>query len=149
MTIIEKRVSEREPAEWHATVEVDGKRYWVSHGRGKSVRIAFKPRGQNRGYHWYGTVRDENGRTIWSDANVGKSTGVQRCLEWAGLVRERPAMARKRLRRLESARDWAAREYQRNFSTRRREESGQKYDEIARDIEAFLAEYPEFQTTEN
>ena len=70
---------------WYATVEVNGKRYFCGIERGKVVRIAFKPRGQNKGFHWTGFVRSASGKTIWS-GRVGKSNGIRGLLKAAGLV---------------------------------------------------------------
>lgn len=67
----------------------DGRVFFVGVDRGKAVRIAFKPRGQNRGYWWWGFVRDERGRDVWS-ARVSKNLGVRGLLRRAGLI-ETPA----------------------------------------------------------
>jgi hypothetical protein len=69
----------------YATVEVGGKRFFCGVERGKSVRIAYKPRGKNRGFHWHGFVRDAQGKTIWSE-QVSKSAGVRGLLRYAGLI---------------------------------------------------------------
>ena len=53
--------------------------------RGKRVRIAYKPRGRNIGYKWYGFVRDGKGHEIWSGL-VTKSLGVNGVLKLAGLI---------------------------------------------------------------
>jgi hypothetical protein len=66
-------------------VAVGLKVYYAGVERGRSVRIAFKPRGENRGFHWHGFVRDEQGKTLVGD-RVAKSTGLAHLLELAGLV---------------------------------------------------------------
>ena len=67
-------------------VMVNGVVYFMSRDKGKAVRIAFKPRGSNRGYHWYASVRDETGKTLWG-GRVSKSTGPLAILHEAGLIR--------------------------------------------------------------
>jgi hypothetical protein len=87
--------------EWFATVEVAGKKYTVWHQRGRAVRIAYKPRGENRGYRWHGSVRDmETSKTLWS-GEVAKSTGIRWMLECAGVVALRPSELRKQIRSVE------------------------------------------------
>lgn len=66
-------------------VLVDGKLYHCANEQGKMVRIAFKPRGQNRGFHWYGSVRDDAGKNIYSE-RVNKSTGPLAMLHDAGVI---------------------------------------------------------------
>jgi len=68
---------------WSRDCRVDGVDYQVAVRRGKSVRIAFKPRGKNRGWHWNGTVYSA-GECLWQ-GRVDKSTGVSGLLERAGL----------------------------------------------------------------
>jgi hypothetical protein len=69
----------------YATVLVDGVRYFTGVERGKRARIAYKPRGENVGYHWRGFVNDNQGRCVWS-GRVDKSCGVRRLLRFAGVV---------------------------------------------------------------
>lgn len=74
---------------WSRNAKVDGVEYAVSVKRGKSVRIAFKPRGQNRGFHWHGTVfrlskGDDRGGMVWS-GRVPRSIGVRGLLIEAGV----------------------------------------------------------------
>jgi len=69
---------------WSRDCEVAGIRYQVSMRRGKSVRIAFKPRGQNRGWHWYGIVYSE-GKQLW-EGRVPGSLGVRGILAEAGVL---------------------------------------------------------------
>lgn len=70
---------------WSRKVDVCGTEYLVGVERGKPVRIAYKPRGQNRGYWWYGFVRTSDGRTIWTDGEP-KSIGVRGILRDAGII---------------------------------------------------------------
>ena len=74
---------------WYATVLVDGVKYFVGIERGKRVRIAFKPRGENIGYWWNGLVRDARGRDVWY-GRVNKSNGVRGLLRFAGLLEQAP-----------------------------------------------------------
>jgi hypothetical protein len=69
---------------WSRKCRVAGVEYYVSVRRGKSVRIPYKPRGQNRGWHWHGSVYS-NGRCLWSDRVPG-SIGVRGLLIDAGVV---------------------------------------------------------------
>lgn len=47
--------AERKFGGWQVWVIMrDGRILTVGVTRGKSVRIAYKPRGENRGYHWHG-----------------------------------------------------------------------------------------------
>lgn len=68
---------------WSRNCRVAGADYCCSVKRGKSVRIAFKPRGQNRGWHWHGAVY-QNGRCLWS-GRVPGSIGVRGLLLEAGV----------------------------------------------------------------
>lgn len=68
---------------WSRNCRVNGVNYQVSVTRGKSVRIPYKPRGQNRGWRWHGTVY-ANGRHLWSDRVPG-SIGVRGLLLDAGV----------------------------------------------------------------
>lgn len=69
----------------YATALVNGVRYFTGVERGKRVRIAYKPRGENIGYHWRGFVNDKDGRCVWS-GRVDKSCGVRTLLRFAGVV---------------------------------------------------------------
>lgn len=69
---------------WSRNCCVNGVEYCVSVRRGKYVRIPYKPRGQNRGWHWNGSVYS-NGRCLWSD-RVPKSIGVRGLLLDAGVI---------------------------------------------------------------
>lgn len=69
---------------WYRNCRVNGVDYQVSVKRGKSVRIPYKPRGQNRGWHWYGSVYS-NGRRLWAD-RVSGSIGVRGLLIEAGVI---------------------------------------------------------------
>lgn len=68
----------------YASALVGGARYFTGVERGKRVRIAFKPRGENIGYHWHGFVNDGDGRCLWS-GRVDKSCGVRKLLRLAGV----------------------------------------------------------------
>jgi hypothetical protein len=69
---------------WSRRCRVNGVEYHVSVQRGRSVRIAYKPRGQNRGWHWHGSVYSD-GKCLWSD-RVPKSIGVRGLLLDAGVI---------------------------------------------------------------
>ena len=71
----ERRVDEARGG-WSQRFEINGAIVWVGVSRGKSVRIAFKPRGQNRGFKYSGYVRDANARELWS-GDVGGSLGAR------------------------------------------------------------------------
>jgi hypothetical protein len=68
-------------AGWSRNCRLNGVDYSVSVKRGKAVRIAFKPRGKNRGWHWHGAVYS-NGRCVWS-GRVPGSIGVRGLLHEA------------------------------------------------------------------
>lgn len=68
---------------WSRNCRVAGVEYCCSVRRGKSVRIRYKPRGKNRGWHWHGNVYS-NGRCLWSDRVPG-SIGVRGLLIEAGV----------------------------------------------------------------
>lgn len=76
---------------WSRTVTIDREtdgvenlKVSVIHQRGKYVRIPYKPRGQNRGYQWWGSVY-ENGRCLWH-GRVQKSHGARGILKKAELI---------------------------------------------------------------
>ena len=79
--------------DWTRDVEIDREhpgveilRLQIVHRRGKQVRIPYKPRGQNVGFHWYGEVYDrETAHCLWS-GRVNKSTGVRGILRAAELI---------------------------------------------------------------
>lgn len=68
---------------WARNVRVGDVEYQVSVRRGKSVRIPYKPRGQNRGWHWHGSVY-AGGKCLWS-GRVPGSIGCRGLLEEAGV----------------------------------------------------------------
>ena len=72
---------------WSRTVKVGDQEYSVSVRRGKSVRIPYKPRGKNRGWHWYGAVYriGANGGRVWDDRVPG-SIGCRGLLIEAGVI---------------------------------------------------------------
>lgn len=72
-------------------VEVAGKVYHAGVERGKRVKIAFKPRGENWGWKWVGFVRDDKGGSLDSPGYVSKGTGLAYLLEYAGLIPLRPS----------------------------------------------------------
>lgn len=72
-------------------VEIAGQVYFASVERGRSVRIAFKPRGENRGFKWHSSVRDAAGKSLDSPREVTKGTGLAYLLEYAGLIPLRPS----------------------------------------------------------
>lgn len=63
----------------------DGRRFFVGIERDRMVRIPYKPRGQNRGWTWYGWVGDAAGKRIAGDKVAG-SLGVRGLLKMAGLI---------------------------------------------------------------
>ena len=67
------------------TVLVDGAQYRLTHEKGKHVRIAYKPRGENVGFHWFGSVYGPDGQRVYR-ARVNKSTGPYRMLLNAGVI---------------------------------------------------------------
>ena len=70
------------------TVRIGESTYQVGVVRGSTpIRIPYKPRGHNLGWHWFGVVRDERGREVFS-AQVSKSAGVRGILVAAGLIGE-------------------------------------------------------------
>jgi hypothetical protein len=62
--------------------------YFLGVERDKQVRIPYKPRGKNRGWTYYGFVRDAKGTTLWG-GTVPKSTGARALLRAAGLIPQR------------------------------------------------------------
>lgn len=72
---------------WYRTVKVGEQEYSVAVKRGKMVRIPYKPRGQNHGYHWYGSVYkiSTNSGRVWED-RVPKSIGVRGMMIAAGII---------------------------------------------------------------
>lgn len=74
---------------WSRTVRVGTQEYQVSVRRGKSVRIPYKPRGKNRGWHWHGSVYRirENAGLVWTDRVPG-SIGCRGLLLDAGIIEE-------------------------------------------------------------
>lgn len=80
--VTEKRVSSDG---WARTVTVGGVEYQCSVRHWKPVRIAYKPRGQNRGWKWWGTVYKTGGGRVWS-GEVPGSIGCRGLLAAAGLV---------------------------------------------------------------
>ena len=72
---------------WSRTVKIGDQEYSCSVRRGKSVRIPYKPRGQNRGWHWHGAVFriGTNSGEVWSDRVPG-SIGCRGLLIEAGVL---------------------------------------------------------------
>jgi hypothetical protein len=67
----------------------DGRKFFVGVEKDKPVRIPFKPRGQNRGWRYYGFVRESVTGTLFLSASVGGSIGVRGLLRAAGLITSR------------------------------------------------------------
>jgi hypothetical protein len=63
----------------------DGRKFYVGIERDKMVRIAYKPRGQNRGWRYYGWVNDAAGKRVMGDTVPG-SLGVRGLLKLAKLI---------------------------------------------------------------
>lgn len=74
-------------AGWSRQVKVGDQEYSCSVRRGKSVRIPYKPRGQNKGWHWYGSVYriGANAGRVWEDRVPG-SIGCRGLLIEAGII---------------------------------------------------------------
>lgn len=72
---------------WARNVRVGEQEYCVSVRRGKSVRIRYKPRGQNKGWHWHGSVYriGNNAGHVWTDRVPG-SLGCRGLLIEAGVI---------------------------------------------------------------
>lgn len=72
---------------WSRNVKVGDQEFALSVRRGRSVRIPYKPRGQNRGWHWHGSVYriGANGGHVWSDRVPG-SIGCRGLLLEAGVI---------------------------------------------------------------
>lgn len=70
---------------WKRKVSVAGVVYYVGIEQGRRVRIAYKPRGENWGHLWYGSVYTEDGCKLWG-ANVPGSLGVRGLLTEAGVI---------------------------------------------------------------
>lgn len=137
MEIIERKEYPHDRG-WFAVVEVDGVLYRVTHERGNPVRIPFKPRSQNRGYHWHGSVYCE-GKRLWCE-QVNKSTGVQWMLEQAGVIRRRKHLVQKDVRNAEFNLRLIRHSYIRDFSTKNREREGRRFDVVAQQVEDLKAE---------
>lgn len=71
---------------WSRRCRIGDVEYQVAVKRGKAVKIPYKPRGQNIGWHWHGTVYS-GGRCVWS-GRVPKSLGVRGLLIEAGVFDE-------------------------------------------------------------
>lgn len=72
-------------AGWSRRVRVGETEYVVGVERGRKVRIAFKPCGQNVGWRYVGFVRDARGREVWADRVCG-TLGARGLLRRAGLL---------------------------------------------------------------
>lgn len=72
---------------WVRSVMVAGQEYSVSIKRDKRVRIAFKPRGENWGWTYHGTVYriGQNSGRVW-EGRVPGSLGVRGLLKRAGVL---------------------------------------------------------------
>jgi hypothetical protein len=70
---------------WSRSARVGDRDYIVSVQRGKAVRIAYKPRGKNRGWRWNGSVYQQGGGYVWS-GRVAGSIGVRGLLIEAGVL---------------------------------------------------------------
>ena len=70
---------------WSRRVKVGDTEYYCSVRRGKMVRIPYKPRGENKGFHWYGAVYEVGGSRIWEDRVPG-SIGCRGLLFEAGVI---------------------------------------------------------------
>lgn len=66
----------------------DGRQFYVGVEKDKPVRIPYKPRGQNRGWTYFGFVNDATGKRLMG-ATVSGSIGVKGLLKLAGLLEPR------------------------------------------------------------
>lgn len=85
MTFVSDRHNYAHGAGWSRRVLVGDVEYVVGVERGRKVRIAFKPSGQNVGWRYHGFVRDARGHEVWSD-NVCGTLGARGLLRRAGLL---------------------------------------------------------------
>lgn len=85
MTFVSDRHDYAHGAGWSRRVLVGDVEYVVGVERGRKVRIAFKPSGQNVGWRYHGFVRDVRGREVWSE-RVGGTLGARGLLRRAGLL---------------------------------------------------------------
>ena len=69
---------------WARSLTIDGAEYRVGVTRGKAVRIAYKPRGENIGHQWNGWVM-KWGSNIWA-GRVGGSLGARGLLKRADVI---------------------------------------------------------------
>jgi hypothetical protein len=68
------------------TVRIGERSYQVGVERGNvPIRIPYRRRGGNIGWHWWGTVRDEKGKQVWH-GQVSKNAGVRGLLVAAELI---------------------------------------------------------------
>lgn len=73
-------------AEWTRSVQLaDGRVFHLSVRRGKRVRIPYKKRGQNVGYHWIGSVHTMPEGRVLFEGRVAKTAGVRALLSYAGV----------------------------------------------------------------
>jgi hypothetical protein len=78
------------------TVRIGERAYQVGVERGNvPIRIPYRRRGGNVGWHWWGTVRDEKGKQVWH-GQVNKNAGVRGILKAAGLIPDRRQKERAR-----------------------------------------------------
>lgn len=86
--VIPKHESASRTGGWCAKVAIDDVLYFVNVERGKRVRIPYKPRGKNVGFHWWGIVRNSEGKQIFCD-RVSKSVGILGLLKSAGVLKSK------------------------------------------------------------
>ena len=82
--------------EWNRYVTLeDGRMFHVALSRGRSVRIPYKPRGQNVGHKWFAHVREvkeEEGKRFpttvkrFPTLDCTKSTGAKGMLRFHGII---------------------------------------------------------------
>lgn len=78
---------------WSRCVKVGEQEYSCSVQRGKMVRIPYKPRGQNKGYKWYGSVYriSTNSGRVWQD-DVPGTIGCRGLLLEAGVIQPKESV---------------------------------------------------------
>ena len=84
ISLSEKRTSMQG---WARTATLaDGRVFYVSVRRGKRVRIPYKPRVENVGFHWWAEVYEPATKNRSRSFRVSKSLGVRGILIDAGVI---------------------------------------------------------------
>ena len=84
ISLSEKRTS---MSGWARTATLsDGRVFHVNVRKGKTVRIPYKPRGENIGFHWWAEVYEPATKNRSRSFRVSKSLGVRGILIDAGVI---------------------------------------------------------------